>query len=114
MRVNTSLDGMVRGGVKASAVLPRAIEKSSPSSRLGQEQADFTPPRAKSRPPLQVELVCQHETVRFDPFWDAPRLVPAFVAQLLGQVMTGGREIPACARTAYGAAMPRPALVLEG
>jgi hypothetical protein len=114
MRVNGPLDGMLRGGVKTSAALPRAIEKCSASSQLGQEQAAFTAPRAKPAARLQVELVCQDETPRFDPFWDAPRLVPGFVAQLMGQVMAGGHEIPPSARQAYRAAIAPPALLLEG
>jgi hypothetical protein len=114
MRVNGPLDGVVRGGVKAFAALPRAIEKSSPSSQLGQDPPAFDAPRAKSPPRLQVELVCQDETPRFDPFWDAPRLVPTFVAQLMGQVMPGASGISPTAHQAYRGRAPRPSLLLEG
>ena len=50
-----------------------------------------------------MEPVCQSETQAFDPFWDAPRLSPLFVAQLLGQVMPEHRDPRAMAQRAYGA-----------
>jgi hypothetical protein len=46
----------------------------------------------RRRPRLQVELVCQEGTRKHDPFWDAPRLLPAFVTQLLGQVLPQSAE----------------------
>lgn len=63
---------------------------------------DKTPPR------LQVELVCQDGTAGFDPFWDGPRLRPAFVTQLLGQIMPPRHEgAPASARAAAYQAVPQ-------
>ena len=50
--------------------------------------------------------MCQGETKTVDPFRDAPRLTPAFVTQLLGQLMTPERH--RLVRTsAYGAAAAR-------
>lgn len=101
------------GGSRAPAILPRAIEKTSASSALGREKPNADGGRDNPVPPLQVELVCRDDTPRFDPFWDAPRLVPAFVVQLLGQAMPERRETAAI-ETAYGrAASPRKALLLD-
>lgn len=55
--------------------------------------------------------MCQGGTKTDDPFRDGPRLVPAFVTQLLGQMMTGEqRRAP---RPAYGAAAAKTALLLD-
>ena len=62
---------------------------------------------------MQVELVCQDETRGQDPFWDAPRLLPTFVTQVMGQAFPKRRET-ASVETAYGSVMsPRMALILE-
>lgn len=101
------------GGLKAPATLRRAIEKTSASSALGREQAEPDTNRRRSAQPLRVEIVSRDETRTFDPFWDGPRLVPTFVAQVLGQVMP---EPPTSVsvETAYGrAASPRMALLLD-
>lgn len=69
--------------------------------------------REKSPPRLQVELVCQDETPGYDPFWDAPRLLPTFVTQVMGQVMPERRE-NVSVETAYGSVRcPRMALLLD-
>jgi hypothetical protein len=46
--------------------------------------------------------VCQAETKAHDPFWGGPSLVPAFVTQLLVQVMAS--EHNRFVRGAYGEA----------
>jgi hypothetical protein len=113
MRVPGPLDVTVRTGLKALAAAPRAIEKSSASSALGHERQSFNQDGEKAVPRLQVELVSQDETRAFDPFWDAPRLMPAFVAQVMGQVMPERRGAGVSAQTAYGSAAPRKALLLD-
>jgi hypothetical protein len=46
---------------------------------------------------------CQNGTVACAPLWNGPRLRPAFVAQVLGQVMMDHRKQAAgLARVAYG------------
>lgn len=112
MHVNGPLDLIARGGVKTFGGSARAVEKTSPSSHLGNQTPDFAQADAKSPPRLQVELVCQDETAAFDPIWDGPRLVPSFVAQLLGQVMPDRRETVSV-ETAYGTAVPRQALLVD-
>jgi hypothetical protein len=112
MRVTGPFDIAVRGGLKAAAEQPRAVEKPSGSSALGRERQNLGGRDSKTPPRLQVELVCQQETDGFDPFWDAPRLLPTFVAQVMGQVMPERRE-SVSAETAYGSAAPRKALLLD-
>jgi hypothetical protein len=112
MRVTRSLDTGIAGGSKASTLVMRVVEKTSASSALRREKPDTGDGREKPAPRLTVELVCQDETPRFDPFWDAPRLMPAFVTQVLGQVMPQAHT-PAAAAGAYSAACPRKALLLD-
>jgi hypothetical protein len=114
MRVPGPLDATVRTGLKTLAVLPRVIEKSSASSALGHERQSFNQDGEKATPRLQVELVCQNEARTFDPFWDAPRLMSTFVAQVMGQAMPERRGTSVSAQTAYGSVRcPRKALLLD-
>ncbi len=113
MNLPGPLDARYGGGAKSVASLSRAVGKSSPSSRLGDQPRDFAKPDEKSPPRLQVELVCQDETKGFDPIWDAPRLMPSFVAQVLGQIMPDRRQTDALAHTAYASAAPRRALLVD-
>ncbi len=112
MRVNNFHDVRLAGGQKTFAERVRRIEKISAASGLGAQQQDNAHHQSKMPPRLQVELVCQDETTGRDPIRDAPRLVPTFVAQLLGQVMPDRREL-VCVETAYGRAAPRQALLLD-
>jgi len=113
MRVTVPVHGSVRESLKALAGNPRAIEKASPSSSLRREGSNDSPGGKKQTPHLTVELVCQDEAQRHDPFWDAPRLLPTFVTQVLGQVMAEPRE-SVSVQSAYGrAASPRMALLLD-
>ncbi len=112
MRVMGATDTGTAGRPKALLAAARAIEKSSDANSLGAKQQDTSEKQHKSIPRLQVELVSQSETNAFDPIWDAPRLRPAFVAQLLGQVMPE-RRVSVTVETAYGAAAPRKALLVD-
>lgn len=99
------------GPIKASEAV-RAASNTSDSAQLGQQHHDAPRERSRARPRLQVELVCQGDTKAADPFRDAPRLTPAFVTQLLGQVMTPERH--RLVRTiAYGAASTKDGAVLD-
>jgi len=118
MRIAGPFDSNVRPSVKTLAAIPRRCEKSSDSSALGQEQADLDAQDQKTSAPMRVELVCHDETQEFDPFWDGPRLLPAFAAQLMGQTMERAlpdrRDITAIVETAYGSLLyPRKALLLD-
>ena len=111
MQVNRPFDGMARSGAKPLSSLARSIGKSSGSSQLGTGPQDSPNQQPKPAPRLQVELVCQDETARFDPFWDGPRLRSAFVAQLLGQVMPTAHV--AAVQNAYGKTAPRMARLVD-
>ena len=114
MRGIGPLDLNLRGGVKLLAANSRACEKSSASSSLNQQPRDFDAEEQRSAAPIQVELVCQDETPRFDPFWDGPRLLPAFVAQVMGQAGMDRRDTSVSVETAYGHVRnPRQALLLD-
>jgi len=114
MRVTGPFDINLRSGIKLLAAPPHACEKSSGSSTLDQQKQDFDADQQNSAVSLQVELLCQDETPRFDPFWDGPRLLPAFVAQLMGQMSMERRDSGISVETAYGSVRePRQALLLD-
>ena len=113
MRLQPLLNGLGRGGFKSPAAQPRAVEKISPSNGLGSRPRDTARRPDKSTPHLRVELVCQDETMGFDPFRDAPRLTPAFVTQLLGQILPSYGHAPASAQAAYHAAPERRGWLLD-
>jgi hypothetical protein len=114
MRIAGPFDSNFRPGIKSLAAGPRRCEKSSDSNALGQERADLQADAHQLPVPLRVELLCQDETSAFDPFWDGPRLLPAFAAQLLGQALPDRRDPSAIVETAYGSlSYPRKALLLD-
>ncbi|HJT44268.1 MAG TPA: hypothetical protein VJ750_12300 [Rhizomicrobium sp.] len=114
MRVPGTYDFNVRSGLKALAASARRCEKVSPSSALEHQGSDLNDDGERSGASLQIELVCQEETKDFDPFWDGPRLLPTFVAQLMGQVIWERRDPAISVETAYGSARsPRKALLLD-
>ena len=114
MRVTGPFAFDSRASLKALAAAPRVCEKSSASSALGQQPQDFNADRRSTAGAIRIELVCQEETPRFDPFWDGPKLLPAFVAQVMGQMMPERRGAQVSVETAYGSARnPRMALVLD-
>ena len=100
MSTLTPIAATVRGSYRPLGADPRMVGKSSESAQLHGERRDHPQDPPRQRPRLQVELVCQGETNRHDPFWDGPRLTPHFVTQLLGQVMAGERHH--IVRGAYG------------
>ena len=113
MRAIIPVEIGIAGGSRAPALSPRAVKKTSASSALGHESPDADCGKEKPAPAPQAECVCRDDTPRFDPFWDGPRLVPAFVAQLLGQAMPERRDA-AMVETAYGRAVsPRKSLLLD-
>ena len=113
MQVTGPVTATARGGLKALAAGLRPCEKPSTSSTLGREGQSYGATAQQSLPRLQVELVCQEGTGAFDPIWDAPRLLPTFVAQVMGQVMDR-RDAGVSVQTAYGSVRcPRMALLLD-
>ncbi len=88
-----------------------ASQKASNSALSGRERRETPRARPQGIPRLRVELVSQGGTKTHDPFRDGPRLMPAFVTQLLGQVMAG--EERSAPRLVYGAAEPKAALLFD-
>lgn len=112
MRAIMPLHTRPDGAARAAAQPPHAVEKTSASSALGREQPRTGKERKKAPAPLEAELVSRDDTQGFDPFWDAPRLLPTFVAQVLGQVMERRERVGV--EVAYGRrATPRMALLLD-
>ena len=111
MRVSTTLPAIWRESLRASVEGVTASEKSNESATSSSDGHNAPRDARKPRPRLQVELVCQTDTKAHDPFWDAPRLSPAFVTQLLGQVMAGERNI--APRRVYGENGASDALVFD-
>jgi hypothetical protein len=114
--VNAPLEIIGRERLKPLCSVSRTVEKGSGSKHLDAHARGFAGQEQKSSPPLQVELVCQDDTDGFDPFWDGPRLVPVFVAQLLGQAMPDlAARAHVVVERAYGAytAVPGIALLVD-
>ena len=86
-------------------------EKPCGSNDLEQRPREFTKPSPQAPPHLTVEFLCQGETQLRDPFWDGRRLLPTFVAQLLGQTMPD--HTLQLSRTAYCREDPRIARLLD-
>jgi hypothetical protein len=84
---------------------------------LHQHPPQTPPAQPKSPPRIQIELVSQPGTDSFDPNWDGPRLLPTFVAQVMGQVMNQAmpeRRANVALETAYGSArLGRMALLVD-
>ena len=107
------LETGITGGSGAPALSLRAVKKPSASSALGHERPDADCDKERPAPAPRAACLCRDDTPGFDPFWDGPRLVPAFVAQLLGQAMPERRD-GATVETPYGRAVsPRKALLLD-
>ena len=102
-----------RGALKAVAVIPRRCENASDSNALGGKRPGLKDGDEKSPPRLKIELVSPDGTHGFDPFWDGPRLIPTFVAQLMGQMMADQRGARASVQAAYGSPPPRKAALLD-
>lgn len=111
MRVSTTLPAIWRESLRASAEGVRACEKPNESGTSGDDGRGFPRDTRRKPPHLTIKLVCQGETKARDPFRDSPRLQPAFVTQLLAQLMTSDeRPSP---RPVYGEKDKREALLFD-
>ena len=111
MNALTSLAPHGKGSFKASAERARMAGNASNSAQFRKDDGDGQQQTPRPRPRLRAELLSQVETKRHDPFWDGPRLTPAFVTQLLGQVMQ--QEQNRLVRTAYGNAEEKSARLFD-
>ena len=116
MRISGPNEYAASRGSKALVSLPRRCEKTSSSSALNGYRQDGDTDSHGSIVVSPLELVSQDETFGFDPFWDGPRLLPTFVAQVMAQAMAIPERRDGATRleTAYASiAFPRMALVLD-
>jgi len=116
MRISGPNEYAASRGSKALVSLPRRCEKTSSSSALNGYRQDGDNAAQGSITVLPLEPVSQDETFDFDPFWDGPRLLPTFVAQVMAQAMaiSERRDGGTMLETAYASiAFPRMALVLD-
>jgi hypothetical protein len=111
MHISGPMDANARSALKALVAAPRRCEKVSDSSALGGKRPDQNGGGEQPPPRLQIQLVSQDETGAFDPFWDGPRLIPAFVAQLMGQSMMPRHDLSA--QSTYSSAAPRRAALFD-
>jgi hypothetical protein len=106
MRVTAISSAIVTRANETALDAVRPAGKASDSAPFGERRGSAAGESPKAPRRLQVELVCQHDTKSHDPFWDAPRLNPAFVAQLLGQALEqapGSRPAQGYAAAAFSA-----------
>ena len=117
MRLSSSTGLILRAPAAGPLTPARAIEKTRPASALQRRPQEAAQEGRTPLPRIQVELVSQGGTASFDPGWDGPRLLPTFVAQVMGQVMNQkmpDRRSALALETAYGSApVARKALLLD-
>jgi len=116
MRISEGCEFAASRGSKALVSASRRCEKTSASSVLNGYRRGGEAEAQSSLTALPLELVSQEETFDFDPFWDGPRLLPTFVAQVMAQAMAipDRRDSGLVLETAYASiAFPRMALVLD-
>jgi hypothetical protein len=116
MRIGGPFEFAASRGSKALVSSPRRCEKTSSSSALNGYPQDGDDAGQSSIAVSALEFVSRDETFDFDPFWDGPRLLPTFVAQVMAQAMAKPerRDGAIVLETAYASiAFPRMALVLD-
>jgi tRNA G26 N,N-dimethylase Trm1 len=83
------------------------------SKTIGDDGATSGRRRNDRAAAAQAVRTCQNETDQFAPLWNGPRLRPAFVAQVIGQVLMNQREqASGLARVAYDNGAPKIASAL--
>src|ERR1043166_6707038 len=87
MGIGGPIEFVASRGSKALVSKARRCEKTSSSSPLNGYRQEEDGAAESSIAVLHLERVSQDETFDFDPFWDGPRLLPTFVAQVMAQAM---------------------------
>jgi len=79
----------------------RGAQASNNSRTLDGERSFGAPPRAETLQPATLATLSRSGTVAGAPLWNGPALRPAFVAQVIGQVMMDAtRSAPSAYRKA--------------
>ncbi len=117
MSLLTAQPVLARALTKSAVARPCPAGNYNHSKTLDEHNAAFErrgTHRLATRDPAHP---CQNGTIEYAPLWNGPRLRPAFVAQVLGQVMMDRRDQAASlARVAYGRGVAQipAALLLDG
>jgi hypothetical protein len=90
-----------------------AVEKISPCAGIDGEYASRREPQSWVCTPRDKRNASQAGTEQSDPYWDAPRLTPTFVAQVMGQVYCTNAPLPSAGAAYRAAPAPRPVLLDE-
>src|SRR6478735_634722 len=100
MNALTPLAPHTKGSFRAPIEGARLRANAGDSAQFRKEDGAAQQKASRQRARSQADAVCQGDTKRHDPFWDGPRLLPAFVTQVLGQAMQQERN--RLTRPAYG------------
>jgi len=84
----------------------RAVEKINGRAGFDGEYTSRREPQSWICTPAPKRATSQSGTDAVDPYWDAPRLTPAFVAQVMGQVYCS--NVPSPSAGAAYRAIPAP------
>lgn len=90
-----------------------AVEKISPRADFDGEYASRREPQTWVCTAQNKRSSSQSGTEQSDPYWDAPRLTPTFVAQVMGQVYCTNAPIPSSGAAYRSSPAPRPVLFDE-
>lgn len=102
---------MTGAALKSVPARLRASEKVSLYNHLSSEAREEIAAGTGHGAQKPVMAPSRHGTEGFDPYWHGPRLRPAFVAQVLGQVFPGPAE--AVPSTAYRGELPKIARLYD-
>lgn len=89
------------------------VEKIHTSNELHGERDGAAPREDFASAKLARRKLCRNETESVAPNWDEERLVPAFVTQLLAQVMTGAAATPSAVSAYWRSDAPKIALLCD-
>ena len=90
-----------------------AVEKVSPAAGIDGESTSRHPAQTWVCTTKTKRAPSHSDTDQTDPYWDAPRLTPTFVAQVMGQVYCTNAPLPSAGAAYRAAPSPRPVLFDE-
>ncbi|GAA0576784.1 hypothetical protein GCM10008942_27070 [Rhizomicrobium electricum] len=85
-----------------------AVEKISASAGIDGEYTSRREPQSWICTPAAKRASSQSGTEQSDPYWDAPRLTPTFVAHVMGQVYCPHAPLPSAGAAYRATPAPRP------
>lgn len=97
---------------KREGLSVHAVEKIKKSGHFHGEQNTRKEPQSWVCTPSSKAKPSQSGTEKTDPFWDAPRLKPEFVAQVMGQAYGCTQPQPSVT-SVYGRVLPQKPLLFD-